>query len=166
LQKIIPDELNHSYFSGLGHINYSPIISLYLWFDKEFPEIQLSAIMDAKTQWIFKKTTKMQSAKSLLALTISAGDEIVGNSTEEIANLCAEEVRQCFPEMRDANVIHWKVIKEKSATVLIAPDTEERRPNQKSPVDGLVIAGDWTNTGLPATLEGAALSGKIAASLI
>jgi zeta-carotene desaturase len=68
--------------------------------------------------------------------------------------------------MRDANVIHWKVIKEKSATVLIDPDTEVRRPNQKSPVDGLVIAGDWTNTGLPATLEGAALSGKIAASLI
>jgi len=166
LQKIIPDALNHSYFSGLGHINYSPIISLYLWFDKEFPDIQLSAIMDAKTQWIFKKTTKMESAKSLLALTISAGDEIVGKSTEEIANLCAEEVRQCFPEMRDANVIHWKVIKEKSATVLIDPDTEERRPNQKSPVDGLVIAGDWTNTGLPATLEGAALSGKIAASLI
>jgi zeta-carotene desaturase len=68
--------------------------------------------------------------------------------------------------MRGANVIHWKVIKEKSATVLIDPETEERRLNQKSPVDGLIIAGDWTNTGLPATLEGAALSGKIAASLI
>ena len=166
LQKVIPDALNHSYFSGLEHISYSPIVSLYLWFDKEFPEIQLSAIMDAKTQWIFRKTTKMPSAKSLLALTISAGDEIVGISTEEIANLCAEEVRQCFPEMRDANVVHWKVIKEKSATVLLDPNTEERRPNQKSPVDGLVIAGDWTNTGLPATLEGAALSGKFAASLI
>jgi squalene-associated FAD-dependent desaturase len=167
LQKIIPNALHqHSYFSMLEQIRYSPIVSLYLWFDTSFPEIDLSAVMNAKTQWIFKKSTTMKSAKSLLALTISAGDDMVGYSTEEIANLCANEVRQCFPEMQDAQLIHWKVIKEKSATVLIDPDTEIQRPNPKSPVDGLIIAGDWTNTGLPATLEGAALSGKIAASLI
>ena len=166
LLKILPEEiLNHSYFLEFDSIRYSPIISLYLWFDTSFPEIDLSAIMDSTTQWVFNKTTKMESAKSLLALTISAGDEIVRHSTEEIALHCAEEVRQCFPEMRGAKLLHWKVIKEKSATVLIDPDTEDKRPNQKSPVDGLIIAGDWTNTNLPATLEGAALSGKIAASL-
>lgn len=167
LLKILPEEIQyHSYFLEFDSIRYSPIISLYLWFDTPFPEIDLSAIMDSTTQWVFNKTTKMESAKSLLALTISAGDEIVRHSTEEIALHCAEEVRQCFPEMREAKLLHWKVIKEKSATVLIDPETEEKRPNQKSPVDGLIIAGDWTKTGLPATLEGAALSGKIAASLI
>lgn len=167
LLKILPEELKvQSYFSDFDSIRYSPIISLYLWFDTSFPEIDVSAIMDSTTQWVFNKSTNMKSAKSLLALTISAGDEIVGHSTEEIALHCAEEVRRCFPEMRDAKLLHWKVIKEKSATVLIDPETEEKRPSQKSPVDGLFIAGDWTNTGLPATLEGAALSGKIAASLI
>jgi len=108
----------------------------------------------------------MKTAKSLLALTISAGDDIIGISTEDIAQQCADEVRNCFPEMQDAQVIHWKVIKEKSATVLIDPETEDIRPKQQSPIDGLILAGDWTNTGLPATLEGAALSGKIAASLL
>jgi len=167
LQKIIPHEIQqYEYFSELGQIGYSPIISLYLWFDKAFPEIELSAIMHANTQWIFKKSTMMKTAKSLLALTISAGDDIIGISTEDIAQQCADEVRNCFPEMQDAQVIHWKVIKEKSATVLIDPETEDIRPKQQSPIDGLILAGDWTNTGLPATLEGAALSGKIAASLL
>jgi squalene-associated FAD-dependent desaturase len=167
LYKVIPESLQqHKYFSQLGQIRYSPIVSLYLWFDKAFPEIDLSAIMHAKTQWIFKKSTAMKTAQSLLALTISAGDDIIGLSTEDLAQQCAQEIRQCFPEMRDAQVLHWKVIKEKSATVLIDPATEEIRPTQQSPIDGLFLAGDWTNTGLPATLEGAALSGKIAASLI
>lgn len=167
LLKILPEELkSHSFFLDFDSIRYSPIISLYLWFDTAFPEIDVTAIMDSTTQWVFNKSTNMKSAKSLLALTISAGDEIVSHSTEDIALHCADEVRQCFPEMREAKLLHWKVIKEKSATVLIDPETEEKRPNQKSPVDGLIVAGDWTNTGLPATLEGAALSGKIAASLI
>jgi uncharacterized protein with NAD-binding domain and iron-sulfur cluster len=52
------------------------------------------------------------------------------------------------------------------ATVLIDPDTENARPDSTTPVRGLFLAGDWTNTGLPATLEGAALSGKLAASLL
>jgi uncharacterized protein with NAD-binding domain and iron-sulfur cluster len=108
----------------------------------------------------------MEHGESLLALTISAGDDIVNMSTEDIAQTCAKEVRRCFPEMFDARLMHWKVIKEKMATVLIDPETEEARPDQLTPVKGFYLAGDWTNTGLPATLEGAAYSGGIAASLI
>jgi squalene-associated FAD-dependent desaturase len=167
LLKILPDDLKkHAYFSELELFHYSPIISLYLWFDTTFPDIDLTAMMDSTIQWIFKKSTTMKSAKSLLALTISAGDDIVGLTTEEIALHCANEIRVCFPEMRNATLLHWKVIKEKSATVLFDPDAEERRPKTQGPIKGFYLAGDWTNTGLPATLEGAALSGKVAASLI
>jgi zeta-carotene desaturase len=122
--------------------------------------------MESSTQWVFRKTTSMSDGHSLLALTISAGDDVVTMSAEEIALTCSNEIRTCFPEMFDARLMHWKVIKERMATVLIDPDTEIKRPYQQTPIRGLYIAGDWTNTGLPATLEGAALSGKIAASLI
>ncbi|MFZ9760783.1 MAG: hydroxysqualene dehydroxylase HpnE [Candidatus Kapaibacteriota bacterium] len=167
LLKILPDaHKTTSFFSSFDSIRYSPIISLYLWFDKSFPEIDIAAIMESSTQWIFRKSTVMQHGKSMLALTISAGDEIVSMSTEEIALTCSNEIRQCFPEMVDAQLLHWKVIKERMATVLIDPDTEESRPDSKTPIKGLLLAGDWTNTGLPATLEGAALSGKVAASLV
>ena len=165
LQKIIPDRyMVHDYFSSLNSMKYSPIVSLYLWFDSSFPEIELAAIMHSSTHWIFPKKTNMNGAQSLLALTISAGDEIVSKSTEEIAYHCAEEVKTYFPEMKLASLLHWKVIKEKHATILIDP--EMKRPQQQSPIEGLFLAGDWTETGLPATLEGAALSGKITASMI
>lgn len=167
LLHILPESVHClDYFSSLDRIRYSPIISLYLWFDKAFPSIDLAAIMESSTQWIFRKTTIMEHGESLLALTISAGDDIVNMSTEDIAQACAKEVRMCFPEMIDARLLHWKVIKERMATVLIDPETEECRPDQSTPVKGLYLAGDWTHTGLPATLEGAAYSGGIAASFI
>jgi len=167
LLHILPESVkHHNHFSSLDRIRYSPIISLYLWFDKAFPCIDLAAIMESSTQWIFRKSTIMEHGESLLALTISAGDDIVNMSTEDIAQTCAKEVRMCFPEMFDARLMHWKVIKEKMATVLIDPETEEARPDQLTSVKGFYLAGDWTNTGLPATLEGAAYSGGIAASLI
>jgi squalene-associated FAD-dependent desaturase len=167
LLKILPDaHKTASFFSSFDSIRYSPIISLYLWFDKPFAAIDIAAIMEASTQWVFQKTTKMSDGKSLLALTISAGDDVIHKSTEEIAQACATEIRMCFPEMIDAQLLHWKVIKERMATVLIDPDTENARPDSTTPVRGLFLAGDWTNTGLPATLEGAALSGKLAASLL
>ncbi len=167
LLHILPESVKClNYFSSLDSIRYSPIISLYLWFDKAFPRIDLAAIMESSTQWIFRKSTIMKNGQSLLALTISAGDDIVNMPTEDIAQACTKEVRECFPEMFDAQLMHWKVIKERMATVLIDPETEENRPDQLTPVTGLYLAGDWTNTGLPATLEAAAYSGRIAASLI
>lgn len=167
LLKILPDSISSTeFFAPLNDIRYSPIVSLYLWFDKSFPNIDLAAIMESSTQWVFRKTTSLSDGHSLLALTISAGDDVVAMSTEEIALTCSNEIRTCFPEMFDARLMHWKVIKERMATVLIDPDTEIKRPYQQTPIKGLCIAGDWTNTGLPATLEGAALSGKIAASMI
>ncbi|MFM7157425.1 MAG: hydroxysqualene dehydroxylase HpnE [Bacteroidota bacterium] len=167
LVKVLPEtSISLSYISQLNAIQYSPIISLYLWFDRPFPAIDIAAIMEASTQWVFQKTTKMRDGSSLLALTISAGNDIIHSSTEELAHACATEIRLCFPEMNDAQLLHWKVIKERMATVLIDPDTENARLNSTTPITGLLLAGDWTNTGLPATLESAALSGKLAASLL
>ena len=166
--RILPEDLiNHEYFSAAHDYEFSPIISLYLWFDIPFPKIDFAAMLHTSTQWVFNKRAIMNIKKetSLLALTISAGDAIVQQSTEEIAMHCAGEIKKCFPEMENANLIHWKVIKEKSATFLASPEMEEKRLSQKTPIKGLTLAGDWTDTKLPATLEGAALSGKLAAQM-
>jgi uncharacterized protein with NAD-binding domain and iron-sulfur cluster len=75
------------------------------------------------------------------------------------------ELRRAFPRARAARLLHARLIHERQATPLFTPQTEPLRPNAATTIAGLTIAGDWTNTGLPATIEGAARSGETAAAL-
>lgn len=162
LLRCLPDQVKtHSFFEVLPEYSYSPIVSLYLWFDIPFPAIPFAALLGMETQWVFNKRLLQGNPddKALLALTISAGNSLVDKFPEQVAQACAQEICNSFPEMKNAQLLHWKVIKEKSATFLAHPELEDRRLQQKTPFQGLFIAGDWTATKLPATLEGAALSG-------
>ena len=69
-------------------------------------------------------------------------------------------MQKLFPESKEAELMHYKIFKDKRATPLLDPKTNSSRPDTKSKIENLYLAGDWTNTGLPATIESAALSGK------
>lgn len=148
---------------------HSPITSIYLWFDEEvLTEIEDSffGMIGTITQWVFNKykieNKTSNFAKSLLSIVISASDEIVTLSKDEITSLVYSELSELFPSIKSSNVIHSVVIKEKKATFLSTPSFELERLRTSTSKEGIVIAGDWTNTGLPATMEGAALSGVTA----
>ncbi len=144
----------------------SPIVSLYLWFDKDFMQEDFVALIGTTTQWVFNKR-RMSSCSAEqrarypghLALTISAADELRDVTGAEIIEICLKEIRTAFPESRDATLLHSRVIRERFATLRAEPEVEASRPGNATKVPGLYLAGDWTNTGLPATLEGAARSG-------
>lgn len=169
LERLIPPEWRkNAYFAPLADYSFSPIISLYLWFDRPIMEDDFAAMLGTTTQWVFNKRRlipdveeeRMKQFPGHLSLTVSAAHPLVEKSGEALALHCTEELRKVFPAAAEAQLLHHKVIKEKAATFLATPHIEKKRLNVTSPVHGVFIAGDWTNTGLPATLEGAAQSGR------
>lgn len=157
----------------LNRLRVSPIVSVYLWTDISIMEDDFAALLGTTVQWVFnRRRLCTASAESFarygghLALTVSAGDDLVEQQPEQLAQNCFAELQGVFPSAKSARLLAWKVIKEKSATILATPDTERLRPVTATLHPRIALAGDWTNTGLPATLEGAAQSGFAAADLL
>ena len=123
----------------------------------------LVAALGTATQWIFNKH---RTTPGLVALTISAASDIAGHERDVIVAGCDTEVRLLFPEELDGvKLLHSQVIKEKAATPVFTPAANaERITSDALGIENLRIAGDWVQTGLPATLEGAAFSGVLATS--
>ena len=141
----------------------SPIVSVYLWYSAQWMTTDLVAALGTATQWIFNKH---QTTPGLVALTISAASDIAGQERDMIVAGCDAEVRQLFPEeLNGVKLLHSQVIKEKAATPVFTPAANaERIASDALGIENLRIAGDWVQTGLPATLEGAAFSGVLATS--
>jgi squalene-associated FAD-dependent desaturase len=156
----------------------SPIISIHLWLDRIILEKEFAALIDTRVQWVFNKSWKPGSplgseAKKEqkengqhLSLVISGAQEFIDRSKEELIAIAMEDLRCVLPKAKDANVIHSLVIKEKRATFTPSPGFEAMRPLPETTFSNLFLAGDWTNTGFPATIEGAVLSGKKAAESV
>jgi squalene-associated FAD-dependent desaturase len=161
----------------LNNFSFSPIISIYLWFDKDFLDEKILGLLNTKTQWLFsKKKNRAEDADfekypEFLTATISARDELVKMSSEDIVNICLEEICENIPKAKKSNLLHYKLIREKNATIIQNPKTDELRKlimkiNSNENNNELFLAGDWTWTGLPATIESAARSGRDAVEKI
>ncbi|MBP9095111.1 MAG: hydroxysqualene dehydroxylase HpnE [Ignavibacteria bacterium] len=160
-------EINNynQYFKGRGNLHSSSIISLHLFFENEVPadllknnSFGMTGLIGTKVQWIFKRNPKH------LSLVISASDfldELTDESNETIYKNCLSELSKCLNGFDNLVVKDYKIIKEKRATFIPDNDSINERPNQKTDIQNFFIAGDWTNTGLPATIESAIKSSKI-----
>ena len=168
---VIKSLLPHSsfYFKKLlkdvSQFQTSPIITVNLWFDKEVMEDEFAAVLDSKIQWIFNKT-KLESAFHkknnnyyFLSVVISSAVELVLIPNGQIVLTILEEVKKVLPRTRDAKLVHSFVMKEKRATFSPTPEIEEFRPENRTELSNFFLAGDWTDTGYPATIEGAVMSG-------
>jgi squalene-associated FAD-dependent desaturase len=174
-------------FSNLQKISDAPITGVHFWFDREVLTEPFVTLLDTHTQWIFNKSVLYGPAGKngtvpsnahvavpdsalgrgqYLQLVISASYDLLRKQRQEIIDLCLAEVRQALPAARAANLIKATVIKEAAATFSPAPGVDRWRPAQRSPISGLFLAGDWTATGWPATMEGAVRSGYLAAEAV
>jgi squalene-associated FAD-dependent desaturase len=161
---------------SLAHLDkfkVSPITGVHFWFDREVTHEPFITLLDTQTQWIFNKTAlygKEDPAApdkgQYLQLVISASYGLVRKSREEIIELCLKEVRQAMPAAREAQLLKATVIKEAAATFSPEPGVDQFRPSQETKTPGLFLAGDWTATGWPATMEGAVRSGYLAAESV
>jgi squalene-associated FAD-dependent desaturase len=161
---------------SLAHLDkfkVSPITGVHFWFDREVTHEPFITLLDTQTQWIFNKTAlygKEDPAApdkgQYLQLVISASYALVRKSREEIIELCLKEVRQAMPAAREAQLLKATVVKEAAATFSPEPGVDQWRPSQETKTPGLFLAGDWTATGWPATMEGAVRSGYLAAESV
>ncbi len=172
LPELLPKEIveREPVFSGLRNLRTSPITGVHLWFDRTVMLDPFLTLLDSTTQWVFNKTQLYGGAEEnggqYLQLVISASYSLASRSRQEIIELCLEELRKVLPAVREATLVKGTVVKEMSATFSPAPGSDRWRPAQKSPLAGLFLAGDWTSTGWPSTMEGAVRSGYLAAEAI
>jgi uncharacterized protein with NAD-binding domain and iron-sulfur cluster len=178
---------------GLRHIKTSPITSVHFWFDRTVMTEPFLTLLDHTTQWIFNRTLLSSGAETndskprqtgdnegtpggevrvergggdegqYLQLVISASYDLVQLSRAEIIELCRRELADVLPATRETNVVKATVIKEVNATFSPEPGVDRWRPAQTTPISNLFLAGDWTQTGWPSTMEGAVRSGYLAA---
>jgi squalene-associated FAD-dependent desaturase len=156
-------------FLNLRNLRTSPITGVHLWFDRIVMNEPFLTLLDSTTQWVFNKTQLYGGAApdgQYLQLVISASYSLVPRSRQEILELCLKELREVLPRIREAKLVKGTVVKETSATFSPAPGSDRWRPVQKSPLKELFLAGDWTFTGWPSTMEGAVRSGYLAAEAI
>lgn len=179
LLKMLPAEVVEAepYFARLKHLEYSPITGVHLWFDRPLDAPEAVALLDREMQWIFNKTKTYgvqvlgysgvqappEHPSTYLGLVVSSAKRLAEMPREEIVRLAMEDVCACVPGAREAQLVKAHVIKERKATFAPLPGSEQWRPDQRSPLPNLFVAGDWTDTGWPATMEGAVRSGYRAA---
>jgi uncharacterized protein with NAD-binding domain and iron-sulfur cluster len=122
-------------------------------------------LRDSEVEWVFDKGRLYgrEGAPQHLAFIVSAAYRCADKANAELVAAAADALRRCFPAMAAATVVRSLVLREPQATFASSPELEPLRPEPETPVAGLFLAGDWTNTGLPATLEGAVRSGDRAA---
>lgn len=174
LLKLLPDDVRSSpFFSIFQAWAASPIVSVYLWADREFMEQDFIALLGTATQWVFNRRKLCIASEEVTtrfaghySLTISAASGLAERTQEEIVHASWQELQCAFPLARRATLLHSRVIRERNATPLFTPENEHLRPNPQTPLQGFFLAGDWTNTGLPATIESAAQSGENAATAL
>lgn len=152
-------------------IAHNPIISIYLWFDQDLRTIpEFAAMVGGTVEWVFnrRKILPEQNAlyPGLLCCVTSAADATVHQESTALINTAEQELRKAFPELGSARLLTAQVIKEKQATFAATPDTEKLRLPESGILPGLFLAGDWTKTDLPGTIEGAVRSGFRAAEAI
>lgn len=140
---------------------HSPITGIHLWFDRPVTELPHAALLDRTIQWMFNK-----DAGRYLQLVVSASRDLLETRRADVIGLALKELREFFPSVREAQLERAQVIKEARATFAAAPGTESLRPGPVTAVRNLFLAGDWTRSGWPATMEGAVRSGYLAAEAV
>jgi uncharacterized protein with NAD-binding domain and iron-sulfur cluster len=137
----------------------SPILSVHLWTDKEFLDEEFYSLVGSPIQWVFKKN-------NFVSIVISNPGMQIEKSKEEIIYLCDQELKKYFKTYQNVQVKDFRIVKEKHATFIPDPNSYNVRPSQKTIFDNLFIAGDWTMTGLPSTIESSVLSSLKCVKLI
>lgn len=152
-------------FAGAAAIQSSPIVNVHLWYDRPVWDRDFAAFLNTPLQWAFNKSRlhALDGDGQYIDISLSGARDIIDLSGEEIATSFRKEVDALFPAARGATLERSLVVKQRDATFAATPGVGVLRPRQRTPLAGLYLAGDWTDTGWPSTMESAVRSGILAA---
>ncbi len=166
LAAILPDAVKAAHFTYLDRFEASCIIGVNLWWDRPILDQPFVGLIDSPVEWVFDKSQLYDPALACgrhLALVISAANDFADWSKADLIALGLRELRRFFPAARTSEPYHASVIKNRRATFAQRAGMGQFRPAASTPFRNFQLAGDWTDTGLPATIESAVLSGHRAA---
>jgi zeta-carotene desaturase len=152
-------------FKSLDKLEPVPILGAHLWFDRPVLDVPHVALLNGPLQWLFRKDDRGQAVHGV----ISAARDWVGRDKQECHSAFTAQIQCTFPRAQEAQLTRGLIVIEKRATFAPLPGVDRFRPDQKPPANGLqrlYLAGDYTKTGWPATMEGAVRSGYLAAEAI
>jgi squalene-associated FAD-dependent desaturase len=160
--------------ADLQRLESSPITGVHLWFDRPVCPFDHVVTPGRLVQWVFNHTaiqgrtasTSASEARNegqYLQIVISAAYDLLAMDKTAIRDAVLADLAEIWPSVREAKLVRWWVVTEHGATFAVRPGVDALRPPQRTPIDGLFLAGDWTDTGWPATMEGAVRSGYLAA---
>jgi squalene-associated FAD-dependent desaturase len=149
----------------IGKLGTSPIVNAHVIYDRRVTDLDLAAGLDTPVQWLFDRTEEagVTGGRQHLALSLSGADREMGMSNEDLRDELLPALGELLPAARDARVEDFFVVREHAATFRAEPGSGRLRPGARTRVPGLFLAGAWTDTGWPATMEGAVRSGHTAA---
>jgi squalene-associated FAD-dependent desaturase len=147
---------------------YAPIVNLHVWSDRPVADFEFAAFVGSPVQWVFNKSRIMgeDGPGEYLTASLSGAWEHWPESKEALQERFTKELAQLLPRARVARVVRFQVVKEQRATFRSLPGTTNLRLPAQTSIRNFVLAGDWTDTGWPATMEGAVRSGETAAAHI
>jgi squalene-associated FAD-dependent desaturase len=166
--RLLPDVVP----AGGDDLAASPITAIHLWFDREVVDLPHAVLVGRVSQWVFQgergaPTTPFSAAAPADAgycqVVISASRGLLGGDREALVAAVVAELREVFPAARHAEVVAAKVVTDPTAVLSVRPGVDAHRPGPATAIPNLFLAGDWTATGWPSTMEGAIRSGRAAA---
>ena len=166
LEKVVGAELRaaDTRLAQLDRFHHSPILGIHLWFERPVLDLGHMIFVDSPLQWVFNKGhADAEQSEQHLHAVISAADEYIDKPADEILAMVVRELAAYIPRVNGVKLARGRVIKEKRATFSPEPGLDAFRPAASGAVANLLLAGDWTATGWPATMEGAVRSGYTAA---
>ena len=173
LCKLLPQsQVTDPYFAMLDGLSVSPITAVHVWFDRPVTELAYAAVIGRRIQWIFNQSSRHAGAFSqddtgaYLGLVVSASDEWMKTPRQAIIDQTMADLESLLPAVRQARLRKAVVVKEGRATFAPRPGCDALRPGPSSPLSNFSIAGDWVQTGWPATMESAVRSGYLAAEVL
>mgnify|MGYP001030119304 CR=1 FL=1 len=170
LPGILPEQVpaDDPFFGGSRGLGSSPILSVHLWLDRPVLASPFLGLLDSPIHWVFDAGREGDRATPPRRVTLitSGAQDLVKRPGAEILDLALGELRRYLPAARSARLLHSRIIKERAATFMAQPGACRLRPGHATPIPNLFLSGDWTDTGLPGTLESAALSGHRCADLL
>ena len=143
----------------------APIVTVNLWLDRVVLDVPFVGLPGRVNQWVFDKREAFGERASHLSTVSSGAAAVVARDNQALIDLALAEITDAIPAAREAQLRHATVVREKRATFSLAPGLPPR-PGTRTGVKGLLLAGDWIDTGLPATIESAVISGHWAADAV
>lgn len=168
--RLLPENLRKTDpFLHFKKFTASPIVSIHLWFDREIMDKEFIGLIERNVQWLFNRRRILRESgkpENYISAIISGAHNYVDMSKEQLVKMAVGDIASTFPSAAKASLVHSVVIKEKRATFSPTNKVEPLRPAQRTPIENFFLAGDWTDTGLPPTIEGAVMSGFRCAELV